>query len=603
MMHYLKRVLRCCFVLLAFGQLLSAQVTYTDDENTITESKKLLGIAADSLSSYVNNGISYDTLIGNVRITQDSFFMYSDTSFIYNKSDIEAYGNVVILQGDSIEIFSDSLRYVDLIKEAQLFGEIVFKKGDKRLNTTRAIYDINNKRAYYTEGATLINQSQRLISNRGIYDIERDVAYFEGKVSVQDSTSLLQTDSLKYDLSYETVYLISPTNISTDSTNIYCEKGYFNYHTEIGEFFQNLEIKTGKKNILARRVKYDKKKSEYLLTGNPNITDIESYAKADTIVYNEKEEWLDLRGQAYYQNKEQVLRSSRIKYDLKTDEYETYGGSEVVDESGRVLQAELLYRDANNTDVAEKNVVLYDEEEKMKLYSQILLSQNGSDTYKTFNTDGSQPLLIKELTEKNLFLKSDTLSYEKVDSIEQYLGNGNISFLTGDIAGRSRKLKYSLADSTYVFTDRPILWSDSIQITGDTISITFREGQIEAMRVISNAFLAMQNKHSTFDQVKGDFLVCHFQEDTIRTIEVTDNVELVYFMYEEDKLTGVNHSFCGGLEFTFEAGDIDFLRFKDKPNSKFNKGTISDPNSFNLQGFKWEDDKKPNKMSFQRNEF
>ena len=80
----------------------------------------------------------------------------------------------------------------------------------------------------------------------------------------------------------------------------------------------------------------------------------------------------------------------------------------------------------------------------------------------------------------------------------------------------------------------------------------------------------------------------------------TDNVEMVYFMYEGNELTGVNHSFCGGLVFIFVEKEMNVLRFKDKPNSKFTKGGILNPETYNLQGFAWSIETKPNKLSFKR---
>ncbi len=576
-----------------------AQTESQADSSSVVQ--KQLGLGATSMSYTIGvNGVEYDTLIGDVKITQDSFFLYCDTAYVQNKTEVQAFGNVAIQHGDSIEIFSDSMSYNDIIKKTELFGRVVFKKGNKRLNTELAIYNIDKKMTYYTKGATLINANQRLLSKKGIYDIANDIALFQGNVSVKDSSSLMQTDSLKYDLSNEIIYLIAPTNILTDSTEIYCERGFYNYKTQQGEFYRNLEILTGTKEILAAKVHYSDQSKVYTLTGDPVVNDKDTQAKADTIIFFEQDDVVDLRGNAVYKNDERELTSSYIKYNMTTDEYETTGGSEVVDEAGRILKAELLYRDKQGKDIAQSNVVLTDENEKVSLYSEILKSNNETGSYRAYNTTDSQPLLIKQLNDGNLLLKSDTLSYFKQDSSEYYRGEGNTSFLNKEISGKSGHLLYSVADSNYVFFDQPIIWSDSIQITGDTIIVVLKDGEINSLHVQGNAFMILQGMNGTYDQVKGDQLTCFFKGNNIQEIVVDDNVEMVYFMYEGNDLTGVNHSFCGGLVFTFVEKEMNVLRFKDKPNSKFTKGGIQNPETYNLQGFAWSIETKPNKLSFKR---
>jgi lipopolysaccharide export system protein LptA len=600
-MHY--HIWRLASILLFF-LIVQIEYSYSQDEysqDSTENVQKQLGLAATIASHALGaDGVEYDTLLQNVKITQDSFFLFCDTAYIENKSKVQAIGNVAIQQGDSIQIFSDSLYYNEALKLAELYGRVIFSKGNQKLNTEKATYDINNKIAFYEEGATLLNSNQKLISEKGVYDIENDLASFKEKVIVSDSSSVLQTDSLKYDLLHDIVYIIGPTNIKSDSTQIYCEQGYFNYETQVGEFYKNLEIKTESRIILAENVEYDRKRNIYTLTGKPTIDDDTSHAKADTIIYAEKEEEVDLIGNAYYKSDERELKSQYIKYNLKTDEYETIGGSEVVDESGRILNAEKLYRNLEGTDIAESKVNLRDNKEKVTLKTDILESDNESNSYKAFSTSDIQPLLIKDLDGSNFLLQCDTLSYIKIDSTEYYEGINNISFLNKEFSGRSGNLLYSPVDTNYIFTDDPILWTDSIQITGDSIVILFQNDEISRMDVFGNAFMIMQGINGTYDQVKGDQLSCNFSNNSINEIIVDDNVEMVYFMYENNELTGVNHSFCGGLVFTFVHEEVKYLRFKDKPNSTFSKGGILNPEVYNLQGFLWSGEKKPNKLSFKR---
>jgi len=584
------------FILFFIG--LSA-ITSQESVDSFNRGNKL-GLGSKSFIYAIDNeGIEYDTLIEDVKITQDSLFLFCDRAYVIDKAYVEAIGEVSVVQGDSIEIFADSLIFNDKNDLAHAYGEVIFRNNNKELHTTEAVYDINSKTVTYKKGATLYNEGTELISQTGIYDIDQKKAFFSGKVVVRDSSSILNSDSLNYDLAREMIYIISPTNIYTDSTAIYCEGGYFDYKSEQGKFYNNLQIITGSKSILADRVHYYAKEDKYKFSGYPVINDENSRAKADTIIYFDKENKVELIGNAYFKDADRELKSYRIDYNLDNDKYETRGRSEVIDENGRLLQADKLYRDKEGNDIAQSNVSLRDEKQATTLKGDRLVLNSENSEYKAFNNEG-QPLLIKEFDTDSLFLKSDTLFYQNQDSIENFRGKENVQFLKGGISGRASNLSYLPQDSIYIFYGKPIMWSDSIQISGDTLKIIMSNANLASMEVVGNAFMIMQNSMGSFDQVKGDKIVNHFSENVLAKSVVEGNVEMVYFMYEDGSLEGVNHSLCGGLQFIFKNEEMDEIKFIDKPSSKFEKGEEVDIESNNLQGFVWEIKRKPNKQGLSR---
>lgn len=585
-----------CFISGVFSQDQIGMDTIPDTD-TISQNK--LGLGAEVFTySLATNGTEYDTLIGDVKITQDSFFLFCDRAYVRDKSEVEAIDNVSILHGDSIEIFADSLVFSDRAKITDLYGEVIFVKNERKLYTTSARYNINSKSAYYEKGATLYNAGTTLISDKGIYDIDGNKAKFEGRVTVEDSTSILRTDSMKYNLATETIYIISGTNITTDSSQIYCEGGYFDYKSEFGRFYNNLQIQTGDRTILADKVDYYSKLNKYVLTGYPVVNGDKSHAQADTIIYYDDTEMVELIGRAFYRDESNELRAYRIDYNLENDTYETIGSSEVKGDDGKVLKADRLYSEDDGDNVAEFNVHLVDEKESTTLHSDKLVTNDKNGEYQAYNVKG-QPLLVKSFDEDSLFLKCDTLLYTNNDTIETYYGRNNVNYLKGDMSGRADDLYYNPGDSVYVFHGDPILWTDSTQVSGDTVIIEIANDALNSMQVIGNSFMIMQDADGTFNQVKGDKMINHFVENEIVSTEVSGNVEMVYFRYENGKLEGVNHSLCGALTFYFAEGELTNLNFKEKPKSTFTKGEV-DVESYNLEGFTWSIRKRPTKKGFEK---
>ncbi len=561
-------------------------------------------MAAEHLMHFVDEqGIEYDTLIGDVRITQDSLFLFCSRAYVRDQSYIEAIDNVVIVQEDSIHLFADSLIYDDNKEFANLYGEVVIQNGEKKLFTSEAEYNVRSKKARYDKGATLYNANTELISEEGIYDIDRDFAKFKGRVTIRDSSSVLRTDSLDYDLAKDEVYIIAPTNMDTDSTSIYCERGYYSYKAEQGRFYKNLQILTGSKTILADWVDYYAKEKRYVLTGHPLVRDDKSEARADTIVYFDNEDRVELIGRAYYRDEKQELRSDRIDYNLSDDVFETKGASEVLDEQGRILKADRIYRDDLGNDIAESRISLRDTSEDVTLFGDWLIMDGSSSEVKTYNYK-DQPLLVKELEKDSLFVKSDTLFFiekkTEKDTQRIYRGTNNVRFIKDKVSGRSDNIIFNSTDSIFLFLGKPIMWSDSTQIWGDTIKIKLSGNEIEYMEVIGNAFMVMLSDSSTYDQVKGEKITNYFDGNDLSVSEVKGNVEMVYFMFQDGKLGGINHSLCGGLVFYFADAELRNISFLDKPNSTFKRGNMEDLESHNLQGFSWDIESKPRKETFVR---
>lgn len=567
------------------------------------ELSKPLNLAAELLRHYTDeNGIDYDTLIGDVKISQDSLFLFCNRAHVREQSFVEAIGDVIILQGDSIQLFSDSLIYDDRRAYAQLFGEVVIKNGDRRLFTTEAEYDVQSKRAYYNNGATLFNQDTRLISEQGIYDVEKGLAFFRNKVTIQDSVSLLKTDSLQYDLSREVIKIISPTNMSTDSAEIYFENGYYDYANGRGTFYKKLQIETHGRIILADKVDYYAKEGKYVLVGYPVVKDDSSLARADSIIYYNRTDRVDLIGRAFYRDERQHLEADRILYNLEDDSYETVGASEVVDDEGRVLIADRIYRDAKGNDIAENNILFRDTLQDLELLGDRLISDSKKDQVKVYNIQG-QPTLIQISESDSLLLKSDTLTFsqsrEKGDTSAIYTGEQNVQFVKGDVSGSAEHLIFDSKDSIFTFTGSPYLWSDSTQVSGDTLIIKLSKGNIDFVKVKGNAFMIMKKESGTYDQVKGDEIINYLDASGLKRSDVDGNVELVYFMYQNGKLEGINHSLCGGLTFYFENNELNNIDFRSKPNSTFKKNVVqNDIDENNLQGFLWNTISKPQKETF-----
>ena len=220
-------LLTTCISAIAQGQQPSPDTTKVT-QVLIDQSEELVG--------RLINGEEVRYLKGNVELRQDNIFMYCDTAVIINNN-VDATGNVIIQQGDSITIFADSLSYLGDIKKAHLFGNVALIKENQKLHTEYLVYDLNKKVGTYYTWAILTNDTTQLRSKIGYYYVNMDEAFFKDSVTIVDEDFELKTDTLKYNTTTGVATFLAPTLINQGTGKIYCEKGYYDTKNRFADKF------------------------------------------------------------------------------------------------------------------------------------------------------------------------------------------------------------------------------------------------------------------------------------------------------------------------------------------------------------------------------
>src|SRR5690606_37473316 len=76
------------------------------------QQNKIELLGANSLKFDKSLGLDAQRLIGNVRFKHKGALMYCDSAYLYNTSNsLDAFGNVRVVQGDTLTLVSDKLYY------------------------------------------------------------------------------------------------------------------------------------------------------------------------------------------------------------------------------------------------------------------------------------------------------------------------------------------------------------------------------------------------------------------------------------------------------------------------------------------------------------
>ncbi|MDA8692926.1 hypothetical protein N9L92_02610 [Saprospiraceae bacterium] len=575
-------------ILLILG-ILSSDIQSQD--TLVTQDK--IQIENSDRSIIINDLIQQEQYLGNVRITHDSIFMFCDSAWV-QENRLEALGDVVIIQNDTINAFSDSLYYNVDTKLAKLYGNVVLKNGNKDLFSKVLIYDLENKVATFNDTSTLVSNTMTLSSLRGVYDVESKLAYFYDEVSIIDKDMKLKTDSLRYDSELDRAYFLGPTYITQDNRKIYCEEGFYDAEAGRAFFSGNPKITEDQLVATAESIYYTRDDNTTILEGNGIIIDSTSVTKGDEIIINSETDDIRIIGNGSYTDDEQSISGPEINYNKKTKNINLYGRSRVNHDNGYLDGDTIVYDDLKNEGLALGDVAFLDTVEHRIILSD-RLAYNESTKYYKATADKLRPLYKQIVEDDTLFLSADTLlNYNQGDTAKVIQAVGSVKIYKSDFQAVCDSLFYSDVDSIFRLYKDPISWSDTTQIKGDKLSLIMKNDQVSEIIADGNAMIITEDAPEYYNQIKGSAIHSYLDSSELKKMVVKGNAESLYLIKDdEDAYVGPNKTQCSSMIFHFANQELDSINFNTQPSSRMvpiNKATEQD---LKLENFKWYIDRRP----------
>ncbi|MEX2233370.1 MAG: OstA-like protein, partial [Cyclobacteriaceae bacterium] len=235
----------------------------------------------------------FQRLIGNVVFVQNQTTIYCDSAHFYKRENsLEAFGNVRIIEGDSITITGSRLLYDGDAKTAKLRRNVVFTKlKTATLYTNNLDYVRPTNHAYYFNGGRLVDSINVLTSKKGYYNLNSNLASFKNEVVVTHPDYTMHADSMQYNSRTKDIFFVSETTvIQKDSSRAVYQSGVYNTITKKSDLLEGV----------GESEDYTIEGDEYDLDAMRNIARVRG-----NIVMTSKKENLIIYGQAsdYFKNK------------------------------------------------------------------------------------------------------------------------------------------------------------------------------------------------------------------------------------------------------------------------------------------------------------
>jgi lipopolysaccharide export system protein LptA/archaellum component FlaC len=250
---------------------------------------------------------------------QDYSTLTSDSAYFYPQDNAcDAFGHVVINQGDTLHIYSDKLNYNGNTKIALLTDNVRMVDKDATLTTNYLTYNTATRIGTYTDGGKLVNKDNTLLSKNGYYFAFTRDAYFRYNVSLTTPDALVKTDTMRYNTGTKIAYFYGPTHIYStkgdkgkDKDTLYTENGFYNTAVEQAAFGKNNLYQSGSKSLKGDSLFYDK---------------IKGYGRAvKHVTFSDREQKITIKGDlgTYFKADERAIVTQDPYIIMVTEEKDT----------------------------------------------------------------------------------------------------------------------------------------------------------------------------------------------------------------------------------------------------------------------------------------
>jgi lipopolysaccharide export system protein LptA len=554
--------------------------------------KQIIIIHSDKIGFKETDSVNkYQLLVGKVEVQQEKTLFYCDSAALNTTTNVmEAFGNVHINDNDSLQIYSDYLKYFGHEKKATLTKNVRLTDGKGVLTTNQLDYDLNTKIGIYTNGGKVVNDQTVLTSGEGYYyENTRDV-HFKKNVVLIDPQYTIKTDTLLYNTNTGVSTFIVPTEITSDS---------------------------GRNKINTSNGYYDTKNKRAYFGQRPKIWNGGTYIEADEVANDDSTGFGEARGKVIYKDTVQkvTILANHMNTNKKENSFLATEKPVMIikqDEDSLFIAADTLYS-AKLSDLRRfrkvRNILqsITDEKSTSTDSAQTIEDSVTEET----NEDSSLIRVdsIKARTKPIFTLKDTILTIKKdstlnlkdriqpkgADSTDRFFeAYYHVRIYSDSLQAVGDSLFYSAEDSVFRLFDQPVVWTRESQVNGDTIYLYTQNKKPKRMYVFENALTINKVGSMYYNQVKGRTMNAYFENGNIVYSRTKGNAESIYYAQDdENKFIGVNKATADIIDMYFQDRKPQRVVFRSNLVGTSYPMRQVNHEELRLRGFKWLEDIRP----------
>src|SRR5580700_4670772 len=232
-----------CTILLAIAPCVRGQVAF---KSPGSDTIKIVKILRDETyhSEQIDSATTITTLVHHVEIQQETTLIFCDSLRMNPHEDyIECFGNVHINDNDSVNIYSDYMKYLVSKKFVHFEKKVKLTDGKSVLTSDALDYDMALRMGTYDHGGKIVNKESVLTSDHGIYFEDSKDVHFRGNVILRDPQYDLSADSLLYNTQTQLSTFVTKTDVlfkDTTHRTVTTWAGWYDLQSKKARFIKGL---------------------------------------------------------------------------------------------------------------------------------------------------------------------------------------------------------------------------------------------------------------------------------------------------------------------------------------------------------------------------
>ena len=473
-------------------------------------------------------------------------------------------------------------------------ANILTKSATQQVHLVHQGMDIWSDKAFFYKsenrfnaiGNVRVQQGDSLVLTSKLvnYDGKTKLAVAKEDVVLDNKEMLLKTDTLYFDRIADKAFYPSNGTVYDSLTTITSKRGTYISENKKYQFENQVVITNPDFRLTSSRMDFYTDSKHAFFYGKTTIV-------GEDYVIHCKEGFYDTERKLGYFKKEASI---------------DYNDRNIIGDS-------IYFDDAKQYAAATQNIRIKD------TINNTFLTGNYGQVFKAIDSAmvTHKAVAINLVEQDSLFIHADTLiatgpieerilrGFHDVRIFKEDLSGKTDSIHFNQKNGRARLIRRPMSDKELQFLTtkeiaerNPILWTDESQMTGDEIHLTIdmEKEVLDSLLIYNNAFVVEQDTLdiANFNQIKGLQLKGKFSGKSLETVDVIQNTEMVYYLYDDETLdlVGIDKAICSALRLTFEESAIDKVTFFTDPDGIVYPPEELPANTRQLLGFSWRKDER-----------
>ena len=572
---------------------------------------------------------------------------------------LEAFGNVHINQNDSIHTYAQYLKYVGKDRMAFLTKDVKLTDKKATLYTQDLQYDLKSSVGNYINGGKIVNGTSVLTSTEGTYYGATKDVYFKRNVHLADPKYDILSDSLLYNTETQQATFITATKIkSKNGGDIYTTNGTYNLQNGQAFFGNRTIIKDSTRTYVANDMAYDEKTGIAQLEGNAVIRDSvngftilgnqifsdrnnnsflatrkpvlifkgegkdSTFVSADTLFSGvekrdikgnkiiktdtlKKTTYIRFTDAAFSEPQKNDGLQKNNAFDIdwlkpialqkKEDSFFVYvieikePGKQAIniDSSKEVA----LTKKADST-IAKIRTQETTATNKLPIEPNLLKAATGAPADSLYNKDS---LLTRMLSKTDSLKKTDTSHAVKDTMIRYFEAFHHVRIFNDSVQAVCDSLFYSSEDSVFRMYQKPLLFNNKSQVSGDTMYMFTQNQKAKRVYVFENGIIINEANDQMYNQMGGRTINAYFKDGAIDYMRIKGSpAESIFYPQDSDSAyIGMNRSKGDVIDVYFVDKAVNKLKFINNVDGTLYPIRQRPEDQKYLKNFKWWDNRRP----------